>query len=361
MARKRADKPILLVGAVNMDTANDVFDLIGTTIGGLPLGYPDGETDERQGYVSFVAARVLEGHPDITTVTRPIKEPGKPDWMPKTYKDMFHFTIAPGKDKIKLDNLVYGDVAIASYRTFKAKRDQGVLPRDARFQISIPIPEDGVRGWAHTPHDEKIMRDAYAAALPAEIAKICAAIPHRDLVIQWDVAWVTLAIDCDDIVPNSPLNFRPFGGTPMERYLGQTNAILREIPNDVITGIHLCYGDFNHRHFVEPKDLAVVVDMMNRSVAAAPRSIDYFHVPVPRDRTDDAYFAPLKNLAIGDTKLYIGLIHHTDGIEGTLKRLATAKKYIQDFGIATECGLGRRPRETLPALLEIHKRAAAAL
>jgi hypothetical protein len=37
-----------------------------------------------------------------------------------------------------------------------------------------------------------------------------------------------------------------------------------------------------------------------------------------------------------------------------MKRMATAHRYIGDFGIATECGFGRRPPETVPALIELH-------
>jgi hypothetical protein len=53
-----------------------------------------------------------------------------------------------------------------------------------------------------------------------------------------------------------------------------------------------------------------------------------------------------------------GLVHHTDGVEGTRKRMETASRYVSDYGIATECGWGRRPKETLPELLRIHAEAA---
>jgi hypothetical protein len=38
--------------------------------------------------------------------------------------------------------------------------------------------------------------------------------------------------------------------------------------------------------------------------------------------------------------------------------MAAADKVVQDYGIATECGLGRRPAETIMALLKIHAQAA---
>jgi methionine synthase II (cobalamin-independent) len=82
-------------------------------------------------------------------------------------------------------------------------------------------------------------------------------------------------------------------------------------------------------------------------------------MPVPRNRTDDAYFAPLKELKLKPgTKVALGLVHHTDGVDGTNRRIATAKKYLGDFLISTECGFGRRPKETISELLQIHAKVA---
>jgi hypothetical protein len=47
-------------------------------------------------------------------------------------------------------------------------------------------------------------------------------------------------------------------------------------------------------------------------------------------------------------------VHYTDGVEGTRKRLTAAHKHASDFGIATECGFGRREPDTIPDLLGIH-------
>ena len=133
------------------------------------------------------------------------------------------------------------------------------------------------------------------------------------------------------------------------------------LPDEALLGLHLCYGDLGHRHFKEPKDLALVVRMANAGVAAIRRPVDFVHMPVPRNRSDDAYFAPLADLTISDTKLFLGLMHHTDGVQGTLQRLETAQKHASGFGIATECGFGRRPPETIPELMRIHREAAARL
>ena len=102
-----------------------------------------------------------------------------------------------------------------------------------------------------------------------------------------------------------------------------------------------------------------MVEMANLITRSVPRPITWIHMPVPRDRSDDAYFAPLKNLKLRpETTLALGLVHHTDGLEGTARRMATARKYAANFAIGTECGFGRRRPETIPELLRIHAEAA---
>ena len=58
------------------------------------------------------------------------------------------------------------------------------------------------------------------------------------------------------------------------------------------------------------------------------------------------------------TELYLGLVHFTDGVEGARRRLAAAKRVVTDFGVATECGLGRRTPAPIPPLLALHREVA---
>ena len=82
-------------------------------------------------------------------------------------------------------------------------------------------------------------------------------------------------------------------------------------------------------------------------------------MPVPRDRSDAAYYAHLRNLRLHpETELYLGLVHLTGGVEGTLERIKAAQQYVADFGVATECGFCRRPPDTIPELLRIHSQVA---
>jgi hypothetical protein len=73
--------------------------------------------------------------------------------------------------------------------------------------------------------------------------------------------------------------------------------------------MHLCYGDLHHKHFKDPADLATSVSMANRAQEASPRPINHVQMSVPRHRSDDANFAPLKNLRFGNGTVYAGLVH----------------------------------------------------
>src|SRR5207248_6564881 len=171
------------------------------------------------------------------------------------------------------------------------------------------------------------------------------------LAIQWDVA-VEFGI-LERAAPD----------TLDEAMKWVTEGLVRlasRVPEDVELGYHLCYGDAGHKHFVEPADASKLVGVANAISAGARREINWIHMPVPRNRTDDAYFAPLRSLQLGpETELYLGLVHFTDGVEGTRRRIAAAQRVVADFGVATECGLGRRPSETIPDLLRIHSEVAA--
>jgi len=82
---------------------------------------------------------------------------------------------------------------------------------------------------------------------------------------------------------------------------------------------------------------------------------NWIHLPVPRERDDAAYFAPLRGLKrASGTELYLGLVHFTDGLAGARRRLAATASAVTDFGIATECGLGRRPPATIADLFRLH-------
>ena len=88
--------------------------------------------------------------------------------------------------------------------------------------------------------------------------------------------------------------------------------------------------------------------------------LDWLHLPVPRDRSDAAYFAPLRDLRLQpETELYLGLVHSSDGEEGTRKRIAAASAFVPLFGVGTECGFGRRKADEVAGLMKLHAAVSA--
>jgi hypothetical protein len=115
-----------------------------------------------------------------------------------------------------------------------------------------------------------------------------------------------------------------------------------------------------HQHFKQPAHATNLVEVANSVIDVVARPINWIHLPVPRYRNDAAYFAPLRGLKRPPgTELYLGLVHFTDGLAGARRRIAVASDAVIDFGVATECGLGRRPSETIADLFWLRVAIAA--
>ena len=133
------------------------------------------------------------------------------------------------------------------------------------------------------------------------------------------------------------------------------------VPAEAELGYHLCYGSPQDEHLVQPKDSGLLVEMLEGIAGATKRRVDFFHIPVPKNRTDQAFYAPLKAWKRpANAKLYLGLLHHDDDA-GDKARIATAHQYVDDFGLSAECGWGRTQPGRLPGLLKGHRIAAEAL
>ena len=72
------------------------------------------------------------------------------------------------------------------------------------------------------------------------------------------------------------------------------------------------------------------------------------------DRSDDAFFASLKDLQPKGARVYLGAIHH---MERFAERIATARKYLPEFGVGAYCGFGRLPASDMPTVLDEHRQA----
>lgn len=335
---------IHLVGSVPLASAQDVMRTASALLGPRLRRVPDGETGVRANWIRWQSA-VFQRHPAFEVAV-----PADP----AAYSPGSHVRLRPAAADAPLafGPLGYAEAALASYASLGELRRAGQVPRDLRFQVSLPTPLAPVT-WFVAPEDQPRVEPAYEAALLAEVDEIARAIPHEDLSIQWDVA-VEFAL----LEGLRPAHFRPLEDGICSRLVRLANGV----PPGVEVGFHLCYGDADHAHFKEPDDTAKLVRVANAVVAGVARPIDWIHLPVPRGRTDAAYFSPLSGLSLGaETRLHLGLVHLTDGAAGAERRIRAARRFAGDFGVGTECGLGRRPPATIPRLLALHAEIADAL
>jgi hypothetical protein len=334
-----------LVGSIGLDTVDEVFNETGRLLGRHLKRIPDGEPGGRRLWTSWQYA-LLRASPylQVDKAKAGIAITG---FLPMTVAD----GVKP--EEVVFGELGYAREARASYLDFLKARDKGILPKGVRFQVCFPTPFAVI--WRFISEEVKpAVLAAYEKAMIREVEAVCAAIPHQDLAIQWDVCFEMLVWDG---------RWPPMPATPeMERIFSDQFARLsRAVPEDVQLGFHLCYGDLDGRHMIEPLDSTKMVELANFICRSVPRPIAFMHMPVPIARDDDAFFAPMKNLALpAGTELYLGLVHAQDGVEGTKRRMAAARKVVKDFGIASECGIarGRRP-DLVREFLKVHAGAAA--
>ena len=346
-----SEREIHLCGSVPLANAREVFSAVADHLGHRVKRIPDGETGDRLTWIRW-QDHVFKDHPQL----EPIESEG--DYRNATAyaggKHMPHTTWWRIKDGVspealEMRPLGYAECAIESFAEFAALKEAGKIARDVRFLIAVPSPFN-VLNSAIAPEDRIRVEPAYEARMMREIEEVASALPHDQIAWQWDNAHDMQAFD------GARQSYFPFHWDGIAARLATCGDA---IPGDIEMGYHFCYGSFGGKHFVEPHDMAAMVNLANRLAAGVKRSIDWIHMPVPVERDDAAYFEPLKDLDLrSETKLFLGLIHDTDGVEGTRRRMAMADKYVADYGIATECGFGRRPAETVAPLLDIHAAVA---
>jgi hypothetical protein len=335
-----------LVGSVPLGSSEEVFEVVTEELGRHVKRIPDGETGERAGWAGW-AAQVFwrtegleERHPFYKEISP--RQIGLADGVSAA--------------EIEYPRVGYADAALASYEQFAQRKRGGEIAADIRFLVSLATPL-ALISCAVADSEFAALEPGFEESHLDELQLILDGIPHDQLAIQWDVCievwfaegWVTAPFDSVD-----------------EGIAARLKSYAEAIPDDVELGFHFCYGDYQHAHLGRPADCGACVDIFNKAADRIDRSIEWIHIPVPIDRDDDAYFAPLDDLRLPTgTELYLGLVHFRDGAEGARRRIAAAQRHAGSFGIATECGMGRRPAERggdedgLRRLLRVHAEVAA--
>jgi hypothetical protein len=366
MAMKARD--VLFTGGVPIRPAAKVFEALAKHIGTLAPRYPDGDV---AGWQS-AATRTIAAHPAL--------EPGlESTGSPGGRMQTFSYRLKKGltaKDLV-LGPYGYATTAAESYAEFKRLQDAGTVPAGTRFQVSLPGP--GTIGQhLELPVDDLL--EISQAALGREIDEMLKTIPAGDLTVQIDFAG-------GDAEPEE-YRRRPWAfDTPkqallddlsLDQTVGSAAWIVERTPPDVEVGFHIC--SLWHHDTRGGQDNEVLVDTANLLSEKITRPIAYIHIPIIPEHDKNSDYWPFQNLKLHpETRLNLGLINLSDGIEGARRRIEFATKAggLTDFGVAFYCGLGGRaapgapdpqqnpnPRlrkpnaETLGDVLDLHRKVA---
>ena len=136
-------------------------------------------------------------------------------------------------------DLGYATEYARSYATFRGCATRA-WSRRVRFQVEYPTPV-AVGALVHPDGRDRFVR-SYGRALTADLDRLLGQIPHGDVAVQWDAAVETVLVDQQ---PDT-----------LTELAGRLAALLDHVPDDVLAGLHLCYGDAGHVHMMEPESLA---------------------------------------------------------------------------------------------------------
>ncbi len=339
-----------LVGSIPLPDTETVFRKVSEALGPCLRRIPDGETGDRSRWIWFQRA-MLESHPamELDTTAEPFR---LHQWDGKLLRETQWLKFKDDVDATAVTFPTgYRDAALESYEVYSRLRDEGVIAPDVRFQVSVPTPMATAYMYI-SPSSRDAYIPAYERSLMQAVTEIVDAIPHGRLAIQWDVCQEVLVFE--DYFNARPTDYK-------EQIFQELARIGGQVPTEVELGYHLCYGSPADEHLIMPKDMSILVEISNGIFSMASRRIDFLHLPVPKDRTDAAYFEPLKELNLPtETEVMMGLIHYDDA-QGDEERIATASDYLTSFGVATECGWGRTDPARVAGLLASHARAAQAV
>jgi len=341
-------------GSVNLSDAESVMREIAARVPSGLRRIPDGETGDRGTWILFQLQKFMQ---------LPWLVPDRPLSADGEYEELPRLRLADAADlaQVTWPDIGYADAYLESYQVFARLRADGVIPAGVRFQVEYPTPLASIGAYI-VPEQQQALMGSYEEAMFADLARLLAVIPPAEVAVQWDVA-----------VEFSVLEeaFAPGGAQAFDAIIGALARCIDQVPSEVPVGLHLCYGDYGHEHFMQPVSLDLQVRVVNAITAAAGRPVSFVSFTVPQYQREEGYFAPLAGLtADPGTELNFALVpyHPADQATGTTGEqirlidaaLAASPGGRRDWGICTECGMGRVDRDDVPALLDLHRQIIAA-
>jgi hypothetical protein len=349
---RRVDSDLLLVGSLPVDSTDEGFRAGAELFSRYVASLPDGESGPRGGWVAYDRTTLLEPHPGIEVIAPSPSPTGRA----RHPYDTARLTVRDPSAPLRFDAWPRVDDVLTSWERFTALRADGVIPEGLRYQVGLPFPSSVFSGAFkdHYARDWAVVGPALEDLYARSLAELLAVIPAGDLALQWDLAYEVQ--DVEGVIGWSE-------GDAWERFAGPWSRLAPQVPEDVLMGLHLCYGTFPEWPMYEARDLGPTVRMANHAVAHAGRPLDWIHLAGPRvlRSEDDRYFAPLADLDAPDSRVFLGIVLPIDGEDGLRRRHATASRHLDDFGVAMYCGFGRQPGQDPAATLREHAAVVAAV
>lgn len=287
---------VYLVGSMPLGSTAEVFETVGAAFGARIRQIPDGELGERSDWITHLVT-LFRGNPAF-------EESDEVFGVYSGAANYRRYRLRPGvsPQDITFGSLGYAELTLKSYDEFRHQRDAGKIAPGTRFQVDL-VPAHSVLWLFVVEREQTLIEPVYNAALLRELDSILKSIPQGDLAIQLDIASAVFA----RLERGQPT---PHGRTKpqmIERFLDHRGPRRSSAGGRPVAAALLLRrrqpstGRRANRHGRHGERTASQALASDRSSSHA----------VPRDRFDDAYFAPLRRLDLApDTELCLGLVLH---------------------------------------------------
>ncbi|MGW4350489.1 hypothetical protein ACWELJ_00205 [Nocardia sp. NPDC004582] len=249
-------------------------------------------------------------------------------------------------DMMELGYLAEATEALPIFRSLRAERD---LP-ELSLQIGMPtaftlafiaMGRCGVRRHRKAFQDASI-RDIEAVR----------ALAGDEVVVQFEATAEMVLM-----ATAQPLHRRVDAAAGLGRGIAEMAAAT---PPGTRIGVHLCLGSMHNKARTTLRDTGPLVALANSIARQWPsgRTLEFIHGPLAAGdippSAAPSFYAPLAGLDLPvGTRFYAGLVHESPTEAGqidTLRMVENALGRPVD-GVASACGLGRRPRPIADALV----------
>lgn len=363
-----SDRQIIWPGSMPAGMIDlEAWDLLLDEIGSLLPYVPAPETSQRnrQDWIVPLLLKLRE-HPDLEVVR-------EGSWA--NYKDQVRYRIKPGHEF----RSEYIDVGILSYfrqyvDEFRTVCREHKLPPNTPCQISTKGLPDfflfafGPGAILTARSRERHMKPFFDATI-REMHAVRELAHGLTLLFQQEIPVATI-FECTPLGPLRSL---------FDWMTDSVVEVATHMPDDCLTGCHLCLGDLGHKAKICPRTAAPVVRIGNRIAQRWPQGIqplEYLHLPLaagdvaPPTSVDEmeAYCRALRGLRVPPTcQIVAGFLHEDLTEQQARTFLSTVDKFVGEarratrggptpgpvrpLALAPSCGCGRRSMQATMTVL----------